>query len=199
MKTITSAPILTLLLLALLAVPATAQSSRVYKWQDEHGNVHYSDRLPSGQEAQNRVQLNHNGVMVHTLDPAPVTAQAAAERQELLRSAQRDVALMVTFQHEGDLRRAHEERLGLLRSSLAIARGNVGRLEAAVTEHERHASSLVEAGQAVPAAVARSLDQARGMLAEQLDDLSRLERRHQDALDMQDAELRRFRELAGTH
>lgn len=199
MKTIASAPLLILVLLGLLTVPATAQSSRVYKWQDEHGNVHYSDRLPSGQEARNRVQLNQNGVLVRTLDPAPLTAQAAAERQELLRSAQRDVALMVTFQHEGDLRRAHEERLGLLRSSLAIARGNVGRLEAAVAEHESHASGLGRAGQPVPAAVARSLDQARAMLAEQLDDLARLERRHQDALAMQDAELRRYRELAGTN
>ncbi|MDZ3823979.1 MAG: DUF4124 domain-containing protein [Pseudoxanthomonas sp.] len=188
---------LLLVLSALLAVPSTAQASRVYKWQDEQGNVHYSDRLPSAPEARNRVLLNQNGVLVRDLDPAPVTAQAAAQRQELLRSAQRDMALMVTFQHEGDLQRAHEERLGLLRSSLAIARGNVARLEAAVADHERHAAALAEAGQPVPPAVARSLEQARAMLAEQNDDLSRLERRHQDAVDLQDAELRRYRELAG--
>lgn len=197
MKTANLAPALLLVLCALLTVPTTAQASRVYKWQDEQGNVHYSDRLPSAPEARNRVLLNQNGVLVRDLDPAPVTAQAAAQRQELLRSAQRDMALMVTFQHEGDLQRAHEERLGLLRSSLGIARGNVARLEAAVAEHERHAAALAEAGQPVPAAVARSLELARAMLEEQNDDLSRLERRHQDAVDLQDAELRRYRELAG--
>lgn len=198
MNTTNLAPALLLVLVSLLAVPTQAQGSRVYKWQDEQGNVHYSDRLPSAPEARNRVLLNQNGVRVRDLDPAPVTTQAAAQRQELLRSAQRDMALMVTFQHEGDLQRAHEERLGLLRSSLAIARGNVARLESAVDEHERHAAALAEAGSPVPASVARSLELARAMLAEQNDDLSRLERRHQDAVDLQDAELRRFRELAGT-
>lgn len=197
MNTLRALPLL-LALLALVAVPATAQGSRVYKWQDEHGNIHYSDHLPSAPEARKRVLLNHNGVAVRDLDPAPMTAQAAAQRQELLRNAQRDMALMVTFQHEGDLRRVHDERLGLLRSSLAIARGNVARLAAAVEEHEHHAVALAEAGRPLPPAAAQSLEQARAMLAEQSQDLARLEARHRQAMDLQDAELRRYRELAGT-
>src|SRR5690606_40402579 len=101
----------------------------------------------------NREVLNRDGVRIRQLDLPKVTAAAAAERQEVLRSAQRDVALVVSFDDEADLRRTQEERLGLVRSGLTIARGATERLQTAHAAHEDHAARLVAEGKPVPMAV----------------------------------------------
>lgn len=186
-----------LLCLILLALPATAQSKRVYKWLDENGNVHYSDRLPSEASARQREVLNRDGVRISELDVAGVTPEAAAARQEVLRSAQRDVALTVSFNNEAELRRTHEERLDLIRSGLSIARSNTEKLELALADHESHAQALVDSGRPVPVRVQENIEQTRRMLGEQRGESEKLQARYDELLVEQNAEIARYRELAG--
>jgi hypothetical protein len=190
--------ILLFALLALLILPATAQSTRVYKWQDEHGNIHYSDRLPSELTAQNREVLNRDGLRISNLDAPALTPAAAAQRQEMLRSAQRDTALAVSFESEEALRRVQEERISLLRSGLAIARGNTARIQEALARHEEHAEAYASQGKTVPAAIRNNLEKARQMMAEQETETAKLEQRYNETLLEQRAEIERYRELAGT-
>mgnify|MGYP000920362055 CR=1 FL=1 len=186
-----------LLCLILLALPATAQSKRVYKWLDENGNVHYSDRLPSEASARQREVLNRDGVRISELDVAGVTPEAAAQRQEVLRSAQRDVALTVSFNNEAELRRTHEERLDLIRSGLSIARSNTEKLELALADHESHAQALADSGRPVPVRVQENIEQTRRMLGEQRGESEKLQARYDELLVEQNAEIARYRELAG--
>lgn len=186
-----------LVLIALLPVAALAQASRVYKWVDEQGNVHYSDRMPAEPGAVQREVLNRDGVRIRQLDVPPLTAEAAATRQEVLKSAQRDMALAVSYDDEYQLRRAHEERLGLIRSSLAIARNNTERLRTSLADQEAHAQSLTGAGKPVPVPVQHTIDQTRQMLAEQSQETAKLEQRYNELLAQQTAEMARFQELAG--
>lgn len=185
-------------LLALLILPATAQSTRVYKWQDEHGNIHYSDRLPSERTARNREVLNRDGIRISSLDTPELTPAAAAQRQEMLRSAQRDTALTVSFESEDALRRVQEERISLLRSGLAIARSNTARIQDTLARHEEHANAFANQGKTVPRAIQNNLENARQMLAEQEAETAKLEQRYNETLLEQRAEIERYRELAGT-
>lgn len=185
-------------LLTLLILPATAQSTRVYKWQDEHGNIHYSDRLPSERTAQNREVLNRDGLRISSLDTPELTPTAAAQRQEMLRSAQRDTALTVSFENEEALRRVQEERIGLLRSGLAIARTNTAKIQETLARHEEHASAITNQGRDIPIRVQENLEHARRMLAEQEAETAKLEQRYNETLLEQRAEIERYRELAGT-
>lgn len=178
----------------LLALPATAQGTRVYKWQDEHGNIHYSDRMPASQLANNRQVLNRDGVRIRELDPPPVAAEPAAQRQETLRTAQQDTALVMSFENENELRRSHEERLGLIRSSLNLARSNADKLNAALADQEANAASREQ----VPLQIQERLEHTRRMLAEQNDEIAKLEQRYDSLLLQQSRELQRYRELAGT-
>jgi small-conductance mechanosensitive channel len=189
---------LALLILSLLTLPAAAQSKRVYKWLDEHGNVHYSDRLPSEATARQREVLNRDGVRISQLDMAAASPEAAAQRQEMLRSAQRDVALSVSYANEDELRRSHEERLGLVRSGLVIARNNIERIQLTLSDNESHAEALSAAGRPIPVRVQENIEQSRRMLAEQQAEIDKLQDRHDQLLLEQNAELVRYRELAGT-
>jgi hypothetical protein len=185
-----------LLALALLTLPATAQSTRVYKWLDAQGNVHYSDHLPSDPQAKEREILNPAGIAIGRLDVTRMSPAAAAQRQEVLRNAQRDTALAVSFESEDQLRRAQEERIGLVRNGLAIARANTERLQQAHAQHESHARALKAQGQPVPLRVQENVEQARRMLDEQVAETAKLEQRYEAMLLSQADEVARWRELA---
>lgn len=177
----TALPTLALLLAAGTAVASGSDHTRLYKWLDGNGNMHFGDRLPMEQTAQQREEFNHNGIRIRELDVTD-SSETVAQRQEMLRNANRDTALVASFQDELDLRRSHEDYLANLRGSMAIAQANAQRMQA-----------MVESGQSAGDAEAAALAQAR--LDEQLQELDKLEARYERVLISQAQELRRFREL----
>jgi hypothetical protein len=94
--------------LALAAAPAHAQ--QLYKWTDEKGNVHYTDKAP---ESRGGVVLDKQGRPVRTIEapPTPEQAkarQAEAERQksmakDLENTARRDRALLASYTTESEI------------------------------------------------------------------------------------------------
>jgi hypothetical protein len=95
--------------LALAAVPVHAQK-QLYKWTDEQGNVHYTDKAP---ESRGGVVLDKQGRPVRTIEapPTPEQAkarQAEAERQksmakDLENTARRDRALLASYTTESEI------------------------------------------------------------------------------------------------
>lgn len=174
-------PTLALILASGSAVASGSDHTRLYKWLDGNGNMHFGDRLPMDQGAQSREEFNHNGIRIRQLDVSQ-SSETVAQRQEMLRSANRDTALVASFHDEMDLRRSHEDYLANLRGSMAIAQANADRMR-----------MLVESGRAAGDAEGTDLAQAR--LDEQLRELDKLEARYERVLISQAQELRRFREL----
>lgn len=174
-------PTLALVLASGTAVANGSDHNRLYKWLDGNGNMHFGDRLPVEQTAQRREEFNHNGIRIRQLDVTD-SSETVAQRQEMLRSANRDTALVASFHDEMDLRRSHEEYLANLRGSMAIAQVNTERMQA-----------MVHDSQAAGDADATARTQAR--LDEQLRELDKLEARYERVLLSQAQELRRFREL----
>ena len=102
--------------LALAVAPAGAQKStqappqQLYKWTDEKGNVHYTDKAP---ETRGGVVLDKQGRQVRTIEPPPTPEQAKsreaeAERQAALAkeqqaTARRDRALMASYTTESEI------------------------------------------------------------------------------------------------
>lgn len=185
--------------LLLVASTAAAQGTRVYKWIDEHGSVHYSDRLPASQLASNRQVLNHNGLRIRELDvPPPQPPPFDAEQARSLRDAQQEFALASSFENENELRRWQEERLGLIRNGLALARSSADKLTQAMVEQEANVASFGE-GRTPPIQVQERLENTRRMLAEQNQEIVRLELRYDALLQQHSQELRRYREMVQAH
>ncbi|MEO8752837.1 MAG: DUF4124 domain-containing protein [Casimicrobiaceae bacterium] len=100
-----------LLALALLAMgPAHAAT---YKWVDDKGVVHYTDKIPPEALNKGNVQLDKQGVTVKTTDPAPTAEQRKARAAEEARAQQlakdrelidrRDRALLATYTTESEI------------------------------------------------------------------------------------------------
>lgn len=195
---ITPRPLSALLLtaVALLAfhLPLQAQAQtqapgkRLYKWVDEQGNIHYSDRLEGSAPSRNPERLSANGIRVGAQHSALPTNRAEAKQyEEARRQAQRDATLLTSYRSEIELLRAHDELRVPIEASLRAAQENIDRLRGEIRSRE--------AVKGVPEQKAAEIVQLRQQLAEEELRLKELETKRFDLYERQNAEVARYREL----
>ncbi|MBX3724667.1 MAG: DUF4124 domain-containing protein [Xanthomonadales bacterium] len=189
----TALPLLALAFTLLVCAGAShAQGQRLYKWVDDQGNVHYSDRVESTPPAAGVQRINSHGIAVDTRHSAlPRNAEEARLQAQARRIALRDAALLANYPDEIDLLRAHDEVRAGLDASLASTRTNIERLQAEIAQ--RQALS-----QATPDGSGRAdslLDSLRSQLESEQRALEALRVRRFELHERQNEELDRYRDL----
>jgi hypothetical protein len=126
--------------LASVALAPTAHATNsdkgrhLYRWVDEHGIVHYGDRIPPQYAQQDTTVLNGQGVEVGHVE-APKTAAELAEiarvQSKQLAQKQRDSFLMTTYTSVKDIEQLRDERLEQMKGQRAAAEQYIASL------HER--------------------------------------------------------------
>lgn len=173
------------LCLLLASAFAHAQGPRLYKWVDENGNIHYSDRVEGSTPTSSTVErLSANGIRIGAQHSAlPTNRDEALQLDQAKRVAQQDTMLLTTYQSELELLRAHDESRILIEDTVRAAEANVQRLR-------RDLSERIRLGSAQP---------DRDALAEQITDemerLEQLRQRRYELHERQDLEVARYREL----
>jgi hypothetical protein len=103
---------------------SNSSKATVYRWVDEHGEVHYGDRVPPQYSQQENTVLNGQGVEVGRHE-APKTAAQLAEdarqQQLLLQQKQRDSFLLTTYTSVKDIEQLRDERLQQLQAQRVAA------------------------------------------------------------------------------
>lgn len=163
---------------------------RLYKWVDEQGNIHYSDRLEGAATSRNPERLSTNGIRVGAQHSAlPTNREEAKQYEEARRRAQRDAMLLSSYPSEIELLRAHDELRVPIETSLRAAQENIERLRGEIRSRE--------AVKGVPEQKAAEIQQLRRQLAEEELRLKELEAKRFDLYEQQNAEVARYRELVG--
>lgn len=136
------------LLLALFAGSGVAQTdkTKLYRWVDKNGQVHYGDSVPPEYAEQDRDILNKQGVPVGReeglITPEEAAAKAAtekAERDEKKRRL-RDRVLLQTYQSVQELEVLRDTRLDLVDAQLTIQEQSLANLRAQRAQIERQAA-----------------------------------------------------------
>lgn len=180
----------------LTAGTAIAQGAKLFKWIDEQGNVHYSDRVEaSAATATANIQhLNASGIRVGTPHSAlPTNRDEVRQYEEAKRLAQLDSMLLASYRSELELLRSHDESREPIENGLRAAEGNIARLR-----HE-----LVVRQSAAPAAsngqdVNPEMQRLRDQLSAEEASLEKLRARRFELYERQNFEVSRYRELT-TH
>lgn len=189
-----------------VAAGGSAVAAKLYKWVDEQGRVHYSERMPP--EAVNRASteldkrgriLRRNeapGAEVPASQGAEELARKRAEEKRQLEQARRDRAIMATYTSEVEIDLARDRALSTPQQAL---KGLEPRLKVAaerVAAFRKQQQSYVRAGKPVPDGLAEDLARAES-------DLERLRGEHrakQTEIDgikeKYEADRKRFRELS---
>jgi len=187
---------------AALALVGIAQAA-TYKWVDDKGVVHYSDKMPPEALDKGNVELNKQGVPIKRNDPPPTAEQRRAkaaedERQKVLAREQevvdrRDRALVQSYSSEDEIDLARSRALGTIESQLQSAQAYSVQLAKRRQELDERRKSFGD--KPVPAAIDRELEGIATELSKQDAFIAEKRRETVVVTARYDADKQRWREL----
>jgi hypothetical protein len=166
--------------------PAVADT---YKWVDENGRVHYTDRVPP--EAVNRgmVELNKQGLPKKVIEPTPTPEQRKVqeEKREQQRQAEfalaekrhRENALLASYTSENDIDVTKMRNLAIIGASIISAEARIKALQRRLAALERE--KLFYANKPAPDKLRRDLLSIAAEIPKQH---ALIQQRNQDALEV---------------
>ncbi len=187
---------------ALLAgLPAVAAT---YKWVDENGVVHYTDRVPP--EALNRgnVELNKQGVPVRKTEPALTPeqrrAKAAEDEKRRLQEKQqaeaerRDFALLASYTSENEIDLSRQRALATIEAVLTTSQAFHEQLSRRKAELDKQRAGYQ--GKPVPIALEREYQGVLTELDRQAELVKGKQAEYASTAARYDADRARWRELS---
>lgn len=135
---------------ALVALAPAAGAQKLYKWTDEKGVVHYTDKAPD--PARGGVQLDKQGRPVGKIEPAPTPEQVRAKQAEEERrreaakeqevTARRDRALLASYTTEAEIDLARARAVATVESQIQSAQAYLAQLTKRKTELDARKAKL---------------------------------------------------------
>ncbi|MGM0564747.1 MAG: DUF4124 domain-containing protein [Pseudomonadota bacterium] len=194
-----------LLFTALLAQPALA----LYKWVDEDGNVHYSDRMPPDQVTDQHSEIDESGAELRRVDRARTqeeieaersAAEAEAERkaEEKARAeaqARKDRILLDTFTTLRDIELLREDRLSAIESNIKLTQTYNEQIADKMARTEQKIERIEKAGNPVPDNLRKQLERSQRQLRENEAYIARQIKDRKALNEQFDRDVARFREL----
>ena len=196
-----------LLLMAIAATLAStpAAAGRLYRWVDDEGRVHYSDRIPSDQVDKERELLNKRGIQVKKIGAAKTREQIEREQElKRLRAAQqrlieqqraKDRVLLRTFRSGDDILMTRDGKLSSVDTSIQITRSNIQQLKLRLADMQKSAADLERQGKTISPAFLRDIASTRQQLKENYAAIIRKEQDKEAIRKKYAADLARFNEL----
>ncbi len=169
---------------------SSVAQAELYRWVDEDGEVHYSDRLPPERATDQRRIFSRGGDTLRDVERMPAAeelkaleeARRAAEDEEQRaeeqrrRQAEYDQMLRRSYTSADDVERSRERRIQPLQTQLENAERRQKRLEDRI-EELRNAAAEAERGQRDVAPYERRLQQARQLRQREIE---RIRQRQED-------------------
>lgn len=194
-----------LLLCAIVAAAAGRAHAALYKWTDEHGIVHYSDKLPV--EAVNRAnsELSRQAITLHKTEQARPAAQRVAKSgdndEQKLREAERervlamrrDRALIESYANEAEIDLAKSRAMATIDGQLQSAHAFVAQMSKRRRELEDKKPTF--APRPVPGAIVREIETIDAEVARQNELIAAKQKESAGVAARYDADKQRFREL----
>lgn len=190
------------LAIALFAVAVPGHAA-TYKWVDEKGVVHYTDKIPPEAVNKGNVQLDKNGVPIRRTDPAMTSeqrrklAEEDARQQQLAKDRElvdrRDRALLATYTVESEIDLARKRALSTIEQQVQSATAYTGQLAKRKSDVEQRKAALGD--KPVPPVLERELANINAELGRQ-DDLLTAKQKEVVVVNARyDADKKRWREL----
>ena len=194
-----------LLLLPALLAGGPAQAERMFKWVDEEGKIHYSDRVPPQHSKRERREYDESGRTVKVYERAR-TAEEKAEaarlaaieekkKKEAERRAVHDRSLLATYSSEQDMLMARDGKLASVDALIQLTQSRIESTETRLREYAAEAAEFERSGKPVPPVLQDQIKTARDLITENRE-FMRQKEVERDGIDTQfAADIARYREL----
>ncbi len=188
-----------------LLVVMSASAGKLYRWVDDDGKVHYSDKIPPSQAKHERKALSKEGVVIEKVGAAKTKEEIAREEELAKRRAEQkrlaeeqkkaDQVLLRTFRSEDDIIMARNGKLSSIDAKISIIRGNIRRQKYRLAEMQSNAADMERSGRKVSKNLLKQIDTARQQIRGDYQGIINQEQQKQQIREKYAADLARFREL----
>lgn len=188
-----------------LAGFAGGAGAAIYKCKNEKGEIYYSQTFQASRCAGGGAQLNEQGMPVRTIERRKTPEELAAEKAEAERKAeqkrlddaqvQADRVLMQSYANEDDLKRAHEQEMQAIDSSIATAKMQLVSQQKAMNDFLGVAAESERAGKAVDPVVVKNITTVRDQIEEQNVMIARKEAEREASNAVFEERIARYRQL----
>ena len=201
----------TMLTMGLLALFGICDAAKLYKWVDEDGKVHYSDKMPPDQIKHAHEKLNEHGVVKEKVDrdltpeekqakreaKARELAEAKAQLLKLEQMEKEREKIMKSYSSEEQIIRLREERVAALNRNIELAEENLviqqknhDDLLKRAADKERNGEVVSESFLEQISQVSEQMDFQRAFIKEKTAEIETTQAKYQD-------ELAKFRAFTG--
>ncbi len=191
----------TIVLAIILTSPATAE---MYRWVDEYGKVHYTDRVPPERVNKNRTIINKHGIEVETIMPDRPEDIARKQLQEKLASTQqemlqrresRDNNLLQQYRTEEEIVEKRKQHVRTFDIQIHGVESNIKRIKHKLISLQSEIDEKQERGIKPGQDKLDMLSRLHEKADRESDRIQALEARKQDVIEEYAADLERFRFL----
>jgi hypothetical protein len=191
--------------IALVFALLSAGSARAttYKWIDEKGVVHYTDKIPPEALNKGNVELDRQGVPVKKTDPAmtpeqrKVRAAEEARQQQIAKDRElverRDRALLATYTTEGEIDLARNRAVSTIDAQVQSSTAYSATLTKRKIELDKKKAEL--GATAAPPVLDRELANITSELAKQVELIATKQKEIIVVTARYDADKKRWKEL----
>lgn len=147
---------------------APAAATRIYKWTDEAGVMHYGTSIPPQYADKTVTELNRRGMPIKRIDP-PLTgeqrrlaelqaAQARDEQKRMAEQRRRDNALLNTYTSPREIDAARERNLAIPRQAIQGLQPRMQKAQERITQLQAQIERVKHVGKPVPEALQEDLE-----------------------------------------
>lgn len=132
------------------SLPAFAAD--LYRWQDEKGNVYYTDRVPPEYVKQGYRVISEQGFTIQTIKSvADIEAEDGSKPPPIsAEQAQKDRRLLMTYANEEEIVAARERKLGDVQALIDLSEETITLLEMRFRQLTKEASDFEKQGKTIP-------------------------------------------------
>lgn len=193
------------LLLGLLIAVASTSASALYKWVDENGKVHYSDKVPPSTVKGQREQIDKQGNVRKVLDrektPEEIKAAEEARKQKEIdekkakEQAAYDRYLLTTYPNVDAIIKARGERLRQFDANLKQAQESQLGTEKSLKDLKVRAANVEKSGRPVPPVLQKQIAEHESRLRQTTVAIKNLTKDRKISEMKYDNDLIRYREI----
>jgi hypothetical protein len=202
-----AAAALTLALVAALSLywPSCEAAAQLYRWVDDQGNIHYTDKIPPSQAERGHTELSDDGVRVRTIPPAKTPEEIQRERElERLRAEQQrlieqqqaaDRVLLNTFRSADDLIMVRDGLVSAIDVQIQVTKGSTRRQQEWLAKLRSQAADLERAGEPVSEQLEEGIARAQRSMSQSMATIVEREQQKQEIHASFARDLKRFLQL----
>lgn len=181
-------------------------SARMYRWTDEEGNTHYSDRIPSEAIKGAHYTVNKRGLTTEHREAAKTEEEYARElelkrlqseqEKELERQQAKDQVLLKSFRSEDDIILSRDGKLSTYDAQIRIVYDNIQRLNKRLAQQQEYAARLERQGKKPDKKTLRGIEMTQEEIKQNYESILRREHDKEKVEEKYAEDLKRFRRLA---